>query len=594
MCFQRVLSRRVRIGTDRSEVKRGQAFGGPLRCAKGKIAMGSNTVLRLRRSAAQLHALAQVEREIRATDSKGRTRYLRDFADSYRTYETVLTSDALERSLLAAEVVLVGDYHALPASQRFLTHVIEDLAGKGRPVVVGLEAIFARHQYLLDDWMAGEISEEELRERTRFDVDWGYAWEPYSELLHTARRHAQRIYGLDCAPRTDLRRIASRDRHAAEKVLEMRREHPDAVVLVLFGESHLAPNHLPAILRKTAPSARMLTLLQNVDTLYWKAAGEDRDHVAAVRVTDDVFCVFNATPLDKYESYRLCIERWRGFSTTTPDFAPSVYNLIDALLRFLNIDKYAESNLFQARYLVDLLPEVCCRPSAEQLLRLLRRKGISETEAKRILERVQTRGACHVAPVNAIFATDFAVERIAGAVTRFVHRACQGTLLRRMDGELAPSVEDAFYAGVLDVAIAYFGSKILCPSRPPVRESDLYPLYAQPREEIEGKTIYSYREYMELIDFLVLHKDYEVNHRHYRDTPDLIQQAFHYTGDKAEFVTEWLGQMLGTQLYEAYLKGRVSKRFLRSMFFRPLQRLGAATAAYNAIIRKVTKTGRRG
>lgn len=53
--------------------------------------MGSNTVLRLRRNAAQLQALAQVEREIRATDSKGRWRYLRDFAESYRTYDVVRT-----------------------------------------------------------------------------------------------------------------------------------------------------------------------------------------------------------------------------------------------------------------------------------------------------------------------------------------------------------------------------------------------------------------------------------------------------------------------------------------------------------------------
>jgi len=47
--------------------------------------MGSNPALRLRRSAAQLHALTQVEREIRATDLKGRSRYLRDFVDAFRS-----------------------------------------------------------------------------------------------------------------------------------------------------------------------------------------------------------------------------------------------------------------------------------------------------------------------------------------------------------------------------------------------------------------------------------------------------------------------------------------------------------------------------
>lgn len=556
--------------------------------------MGSNTALRLRRSAAQLHALAQVEREIRATDTKGRSRYLRDFADAFRSYEQVLSFEAVQRAIAESDVVLVGDYHALPASQRFLTQVLEQIAREqSRPIVLGLEAVFARHQRVLDEWMSGQIADDELRERLRFDLDWGYAWEPYRELLVAAREHAVRVYGVDCAPRTDLRRIAARDRHAANVIAEMRAAHPGALIVVLFGESHLAPNHLPALLRTQDPQARLLTVLQNVDPLYWKAAGEDCDRVQAVKVSNDVVCVFNATPLDKYESYRLCIERWRRLRSAIPDIAPSVYNLIDALLRFLNIDKYADSNLFQTRYLVDLLPEVCYRASPERLQRLLRQKGVSEEESHRIMEAVQLRGACHVASLNAIFATDFAVERTAEEAARFVHHACQRTLLRRFDGEPVPATEDAFYARVIGEALAYFGSKVLCPVRAPVRESDLYPLYAQPREEIEGRTRYGYREYMEMIDFLLLHKDFEANHRTYRGTPELLRLGIHFTGDKLDFVTGWLGRMLGTELYEAYLAGRFAKRFMRSLFLRPLARAGEPRAAYFAAVRRMAKPARR-
>ena len=556
--------------------------------------MGSSTALRLRRSAAQLHALAQVEREIRATDNKGRARYVRDFVDAYRSYESVLPLGEVYREIATSEIALIGDYHALAASQRFVVDVLERLAkASSRPVVLGVEAVFARHQRILDDWMAGAIGEEELRERLRFDLDWGYAWEPYRELLLAARAHAKAVYGRECAPRTDLRRIAARDRHAAAVISETRARHPEALVLVLFGESHLAPNHLPALLRQAHPETKMLTVLQNVDTLYWKAAGEDRDQVEAVKVSAGVCCVFNSTPLDKYESYRLCIERWRRLRNAAPDIAPSVYNLIDALLRFLNIDKYADSNLFQARYLVDLLPEVCFRASRERLERLLRQKVVSEQEADKILEAVQARGACHVASVNAIFATDFAVEHTAEEAARFVHRACQRKLLRRFDGDPPPAVEDVFYSRVIGEALAYFGSKVLYPARPPVREADLFPLYAQPREAIEGRTRYGYREYMEMIDFLVLHKDYEAYHRNYRGVPELIRSGIHFSGDKLEFVTEWLGRMLGTQLYDAYLNGRVAKRFIRSLFLRPLERPGEPRAAYFAAVRKLVKPTRR-
>ena len=556
--------------------------------------MGSNSVLRLRRSAAQLHALTQVEREIRASDSMGRCRYVRDYAESFRTYESVLAREALHQRIAASDIVLIGDYHALPASQHFVTEVLEEITSSAaRPVVLGLEAVFSRHQLVLNEWMSGEISEDELRERLRFDLDWGYGWEPYRQLLALCRARGLRVYGIDCMPRTDLRRIAARDRHAATKILEMRAQHPDALIVVLFGESHLAPNHLPALLRRSDGPSRILTVLQNVDTLYWQAAGESCDHVPAVAVSDDVLCAFTATPLDKYESYRLCIDRWRRLGGAAPDLAPSVYNLIDALLRFLNIDKYSPTNRTQPKFLVDLLPEVWCRTSPEQLQRLLERKGLDVAEVKRILGRVEVHGACHVPSVNAIFATTFGVERGAEEAARFVHHACQGTLGRSLNAHSSLTPEDKFYAAVLSEALAYFGSRVLCPTRPPVRESDLYPLYAQPREEIEGKTIYSYREYMEMIDFLVLHKDYEANVRHYRGKPDLIQQGLLFTGDKLEFVTVWMGQMLGTELYEAYLAGKVAKRFLRSLLMRPLHRPGTASTAYFGTVRKTRRPARR-
>ena len=52
--------------------------------------MATTSNLRLRRSAAQLHALAGVEREIRVKDPSGRRKYLRDFTQAFRSYESVI------------------------------------------------------------------------------------------------------------------------------------------------------------------------------------------------------------------------------------------------------------------------------------------------------------------------------------------------------------------------------------------------------------------------------------------------------------------------------------------------------------------------
>ena len=549
--------------------------------------MAPTSTIRLRRSAAQKHALAQLERQIRASDPHCRRKYLREFAEVFRSYESVLEPEPLSELLSAADVVLVGDYHALPAAQRYAAGLVRQLAASGRPVVLGLEMVFARDQHILDEWARGQVEESELRERIRFDLDWGYDWRPYYELLEAGRRHALRIYGLDCLPRNELRKIATRDRHAADKLAEIRERHPEARTLVLFGESHLAPNHLPALVRSRRPEDRLLTVLQNVDPLYWRAAGERRDRVAAVSVSSGVVCVFTATPLEKYESYRQCLDRWGQERASRPDLAPSVYNLIEALLRFLNIDRYAAQNHTQPRFLVDMLPEVYCRET-EDLPRVLLRKGLAEDEVRRVQAHVEKRGSCYLAAMNSIFVAGWQMAYGAEEAARFVHHACRASLgengAAHDDGP-----EDLFYSRVVEAALAYFGSRILCPDRPPARESDLYALYAQPREQIEEQTFYTYREYMEMVDFLVLHKDYEANHRHYHAVPPLMLQGLQYRGAKADYAARRLGYILGSDLYDAYIGGRVAKRFLRSLFFRKLDAPGAARAAYYAAVRKVGK-----
>ena len=558
--------------------------------------MASASTLRWRRNAAQLHALAQVEREIRATDPNSRRKYLRDFSEAFRTYQSVLSHEQLDSIVHGAGILLIGDYHALPASQRYATGLLAELATiNKRPVVLGLETIFARDQHIVDEWMRGEIEEEELRERIRFDLDWGYQWEPFYELLAGARGHGVLIYGLDCMPRDDLRKIAARDRHAAEKISELRLLHPEAQIVVLFGESHLAPNHIPELLQRLMPEEQVLTVLQNVDPLYWKAAGEQRERVEAVKVTDDVVCVFNSTPLEKYESYRLCLDRWSREGAGAPDFGPTVYNLIDGLARFLNINACSAHNGRQPKFLVDLLPEVYCRSSDELLHKLLQRRIAAEPDRKAIRARLAEQGSAYLPAMNSIYVTDFQMVHVAEEAASFLHHACRGSVSGPANGNAheQPEPEDRFYTRVLEHALAYLGSRVLYPARPPVREADLYALYTQSQAEIEGCHAYSYAEYMRLLDFLVLHKDYEGSMKRYLATPALIEEGVRFTGERFDFATRQLGYMLGTELYDAYVAGRVGKRFLRSLFFRTSDAPNGARDFYFAVVRRIGRVRKR-
>jgi uncharacterized iron-regulated protein len=545
--------------------------------------MATTGILRSRRNAAQLHALASVEREIRANDPAGGRKYLRDFREAYRSYEHVLAAAEVSDQVAHADIVLVGDYHALPNSQRYLASLLQNQAIRERPVVLAVETIFSRDQHIVDEWVRGEIDEAELRQRIRFDLDWGYDWTPFYELLSAAREHASAIYGLDCMPREDLRKICARDRHAADKVVEIHDRHPGALVLVLSGESHLAPNHLPALLRERLPETRILTVLQNVDTLYWRAAGETTDRVEAVQVSEGVLCVFNATPLEKYENYRLCLDRWGRSDNddSAPDLAPTLYNLIDGLVSFLGINRYSPHNTTQPRLLVDAMPEVYSRSSDALLRRLLSRKGFTAGQRRAMLRQVKERGSAYLAPLNIVYVRQFRMMSSAEDATRFLHHACRG-LPNRVNGNapapLAP--EDAFYATVFEHALAFFGSRILYPARPAFRDVDLNELSDLIREDLEQQTSLPYTDAVEALDFLAAHRAFGRSRQKSRCVPEWLRRGFAFTGRKYEYITQQLGYLAGNDLYDAYLEGRLTPTALRKMFVTHIEESGVAREIY--------------
>ena len=529
--------------------------------------MSSSANLRSRRSAAQLQALAGVEREIRAQDSHGRRKYLREFNEAFRSYDALLDAGQIQAAVHAADIVLIGDYHALPAAQRHAAHLLEQRALAGnRPVVLGVETIFARDQHILDEWWRREIDESELRQRIRFDLDWGYDWAPFHELLVAARDHAEALYGLDCMPREDLRKIGARDRHAAAKIAEIRERHPNAVVFALFGESHLAPGHLPLAVRQQVPEAKTVTVLQNVDALYWRAAGERADKIEGVQVSDDVLCVFTATPLEKYESYRLFLDQWSRCEDV-PDFAPTIYNLIDSLAAFLEINRYSPHNGTQPKFLVDMLPEVYGGSSDAMLRRLLSRKGVGEPERESMLVNVERRGSAYLPHVNAFCVREFQMMHAAEDAARFLHHACQGLphrLNAEVDHESATGANgdserknpvDAFYARVIEHAVAYFGSRVLCPSRPAPNAEDPTPLSRAACEKA-------------------------------------AQAAIRGDANRLDESAQELGYRIGNHIYDAYLSGKLAPSGIRRLFLAHLDEPGLARKVCAAVMAKLRSLSR--
>jgi hypothetical protein len=96
-----------------------------------------------------------------------------------------------------------------------------------------------------------------------------------------------------------------------------------------------------------------------------------------------------------------------------------------------------------------------------------------------------------------------------------------------------------------------------------------------------------------MVDFLVLHREYELRAGEHDDAPAPIQAGVQSSGKQWDYLTSKLGALLGTDIYDAYLEGRLTRAVLRHLFLMHLEEPGSARQAYFAMARKARSLKKR-
>jgi hypothetical protein len=355
-------------------------------------------------------AVRKIQNDIGELHPSPSRKYIEEFNQEFQTFQAVSTHETILEEARGANLIWIGDYHALSRSQTYAADFVRKLAVENHDMMLAVEPVFARSQKILDHWMSGKISEQEFLDRVHYREEWGCDWESYKSMFDAARDLHLPVYGIDCHPRNDMRSIGRRDLGVARRIVRLIENNPSRTLVVIFGESHLASNHLPGkvhnILERKGLAPKELMVLQNVDTIYWDLQEQGIGDAQAVKLQDRTYCVFNATPIEKYESFRrylhTCIEE-----DACGDWTPMAQTLTEVMMDFLAMKK------------IDAV--VSHIPTPESL------------------------------DLNA------ATEEFA----RFIHQACRGELEK--PAERTPN--DRFFVSVIESALGYFCSKLLDSSR---------------------------------------------------------------------------------------------------------------------------------
>lgn len=544
--------------------------------------------------ALQRATVARLKRDILGVDRNSRKRYIRDFHDEFSRLEGLSSFDDLVVACYKADLVYIGDYHALPASQEFAARLLKEIAERSREVVLCVEMVHARSQRILDRFMAGTIGEAEFLRGIRYDLDWGYDWNSFRRLFEVAREHRLAVFGIDCEPRSGLRYIRKRDAHAAARVADVVQARPGAKIVCVIGESHLARNHLPrkvtANLKAKGFERRGVIVLQNLEEIYWRLAERGLEQVDVVTLGPDRFCHFNTSPLAKYEAYRRTIEVWKGDAEDQEDvdLTSTLYGMIDTILKFLRIDKYGHCVRRRGRcreFLVDAYPDVYSGLDEGELKHLLRGHKFAQEEVDELAGHLAERGSCYIPRINAILIGQMNVVHAGEEAAHFVNLALKGEIDDEAPREMPQ--HDLFYNGVLEEALGFFGSKLLDPSRNHFFETEFYQYYRKDRETIERETLYSYEDFSAIIHFILLHKKFEQNYAQYDDVPPEILAGIRAEPRRANILIHELGYFLGQQIHDAYRAGVLDRREIARLFRRSFRESGSALKTYLELTERV-------
>jgi len=122
-----------------------------------------------------------------------------------------VTQEQMLAAATDAKIIYVGETHDNLASHRLELALLKTLAERyPGQVALGMEMMTHEQQTVLDRWVAGELSERELLEKTRWYEIWRMDFDYYKELFLLCRDKKIPIIGLN-ATKAEVNAVASGD-----------------------------------------------------------------------------------------------------------------------------------------------------------------------------------------------------------------------------------------------------------------------------------------------------------------------------------------------------------------------------------------------
>jgi uncharacterized iron-regulated protein len=117
------------------------------------------------------------------------------------------TVRATLQELARVRVVYLAETHDRPSDHQAQLEIIQALHVLHPKLVIGMEMFQRPYQSALNGYLAGQLTETELQQRSQYAKRWGYSWEFYAPVLRFAKAQQLPVIALN-VPTEVTRKVA--------------------------------------------------------------------------------------------------------------------------------------------------------------------------------------------------------------------------------------------------------------------------------------------------------------------------------------------------------------------------------------------------
>ena len=92
----------------------------------------------------------RIQTDIGEIDPSPSRKYIHEFSQEFDTFEEIADPQEVLDSAVDADLIWVGDYHALHTNQLYVAELLKHLASHNDNVALAVEPVFAKNQQILD------------------------------------------------------------------------------------------------------------------------------------------------------------------------------------------------------------------------------------------------------------------------------------------------------------------------------------------------------------------------------------------------------------------------------------------------------------